>query len=269
MVSPTEIAQLPAVDDPGVLARIRDHWLDGSDHAESHRELGEQFVVCAPHLPYLVRAERRMLGRMVRYLVSQGVRQFLDLGSGVPARDHVHEVAQEAAPDARVVYVDRDPGLWQDGLRLLEGNENAAYVCADLLCPDDVWRSPEVRRLLDLAEPTAVLLIDTLPHLTELQDPDAVVAAFVGPLARGSYLGISHFIPDESLDDWWPLYGKMFGPPPSVTLRPPERIAQFFTGLDLLEPGVVPVPLWRPDVRPDSDRNPERAQIHAGLARKN
>ncbi|HVV13399.1 SAM-dependent methyltransferase [Amycolatopsis sp.] len=268
MVSPTEIAQLPAVDDPGVLARIRDHWLDGTDNEQVHRDLGERFVVCAPHLPYLVRAERRMLGRMVRYLVSQGVRQFLDLGSGIPSARHVHEVAQEAEPACRVVYVDRDPGLWQDGVRLLAGNDNAAYVCADLLNPGDVWQSPEVQRLLDPARPTAVLVIETLAYLPDLQDPDEVLEGFVGPLAPGSYLGLSHFTPSDQVDDWWALYTKMFGPPPSVTMRPPERLAQFFTGLDLVEPGLVPVPLWRPDVAPDGDRNPERAQVYAGLARK-
>ncbi|MTD57079.1 hypothetical protein GKO32_24330 [Amycolatopsis sp. RM579] len=262
--------QVPSVEGavaPGTIARVRDAWLDGSHHTSAHVEIGEHILVCAPHLPFLVRAQRLLLARMVRYLAKQGITQFLDLGSGVPADGQVHQIAQQVNPDAKVVYVDIDASLAGEARALLAGEPNTAYLEADIRRPSDVLDAPETRNLLDLRKPVAVLLIETLLHLPDSDDPEGVVGSYVAALAPGSYLGISHFSPNEDLEKGLNIFSRMFGAPPAVTLRSPEQQARFFTGLEMVEPGLVPVPLWRPDTEP-IDRNPHLAEVYAGLARK-
>lgn len=249
-------------DEPGTIARIRDCWLEGTHHTSAHQELGEHILVCAPHLPYLVRAQRLLLGRMVRYLVEQGVTQFLDLGAGVPADGHVHEIA----PDAKVVYVDIDASLAADGREMLAEFPNATYVRADIRRPGDVLGAPETQRLLDLSRPVAVLLFETLLHIPDGDRPEQMVADYITALSSGSFVGISHFSQNEELESGLNIFSKMFGAPPAVTLRSPEQQARFFTGLEMVEPGLVQVPLWRPEH--NIDRNPQLAQVYAGLGRK-
>lgn len=262
MASPIKTPYVDGADEPGTIARIRDCWLEGTHHTSAHQELGEHIVVCAPHLPYLVRAQRLLLGRMVRYLVGQGVTQFLDLGAGVPADGHVHEIA----PEAKVVYVDIDASLAADGREMLAGNPNVAYIRADIRRPGDVLGAPETRQVLDLDLPVAVLLIETLLHVPDTDRPGQVVADYVAALSPGSFVGISHFSPDEDVDRGFNIFSKMFGTPPAVTLRSPEQQATFFAGLELVEPGLVPVPLWRPEG--SVDRNAHLAKMYAGLGRK-
>ncbi|WP_236794581.1 SAM-dependent methyltransferase [Amycolatopsis sp. GM8] len=254
-------------DDPGTIARIRDCWLDGSHHTSVDREVGEHILTCAPHLPFLVRAQRQLLARMVRYLTSQGMTQFLDLGSGVPADGQVHEIAQAANPDAKVVYVDIDASLAEEGARLLADNPNAEYLRADIRHPADVLGAPETQRLLDLDQPVAVLMIETLLHLPDSARPVRLVADYVAGLTSGSYIGISHFSQNEDLEQGLNIFSRMFGMPPAVTLRSREQQERFFTGLEMVEPGLVPVPMWRPDSE-HIDRNPHLAEVFAGLGRK-
>ncbi|MTD55281.1 SAM-dependent methyltransferase [Amycolatopsis pithecellobii] len=207
----------------------------GVHHTSEHIDIGEHILVCAPHVPFLVRAQRQLLARMVRYLAQQGITQFLDLGSGVPADGHVHQIAQQVNPDARVVYVDIDTSLAGQARQLLADDPNTAYLAADIRQPADVLDAPETQHLLDLREPVAMLLIETLLHLPEGDDPERIVGSYIAALAPGSYLGISHFSQNDDLD--------------------------------MIEPGLLPVPLWRPDTEP-IDRNPHLAEVHAGLARK-
>lgn len=264
MASPMKTPYVDGADEPGTIARIRDCWLEGTHHTAAHQELGEHIVVCAPHLPYLVRAQRLLLGRMVRYLVEQGVTQFLDLGAGVPAAGHVHEIA----PDAKVVYVDIDPSVAEDGRQMLAELPNAAYVQADARRPGDVLGAPQTQRLLDLDRPVAVLMIETLLHIADSDQPERMVAAYIEALSSGSYVGISHFSQNEELETGLNIFSKMFGAPPAVTLRSPEQQARFFTGLEMVDPGLVQVPLWRPGPEHSIDRNPHLAQVYAGLGRK-
>jgi hypothetical protein len=263
MVLPIEASDEKKVRAPSI-ARIRDYWLGGSHHTGVDREFADHILVCAPQLPYLVRGQRAMVRRMVEYLRAHGVDQFLDLGAGLPTLGYVHELA----PDARVVYVDIDPDLVRDGRELLAGNANAAYLQGDIRQPDQVLGAPELRRLLDLSRPVAVLLIETLLHIPDCADPAGIVAAFMAATCSGSYLGISHFGEDEELHGGLTLFSRMFGAPPAVTLRDEQQVAEFFAGLELVEPGIVPVPLWRPASGEDVDRNPEQVRVHTGLARK-
>jgi hypothetical protein len=203
---------------------------------------------------------------MVRYLVGQGVRQFLDLGSGVPTIDHVHEVAQAIEPAARVVYVEIDPSLVEDGRSVLAGIDNVAFVQADIREPDNVLA---LCGLLDLSEPVAVLMIETLLHIADCDDPAAIVAAYMSAMCSGSYLGLSHFCEHEELLAAFAMFDEMnLGARPLVNLRTLEEIESFFAGLEPVPPGVVPVPLWRPESRDDVGRNPGRVPMYAGLGRK-
>lgn len=256
--------------DLDAIARARDVWLDGSHHRDrADLEFAENIALVAPHIPYLVRAQRAMLRRMVRYLVGQGVKQFLDLGSGIPACGHVHEIAQAIDPACRVVYVDNAPGIAKDGKEIVADNDRVAYLCADFRHVDEIVGAVGTSRLIDLEQPAAVLLIETLLHLPDSDDPDSTVARYVDVLARGSYLGISHFGITEAIEAGFEMFNRMFGSaPPVVFLRDVERVRDFFAGLELVEPGLVPLPLWRPDPDDVIDRDPELAQVYAGLGRK-
>jgi hypothetical protein len=256
------------VTEPSI-ARIRDYWLGGRHHGDMDRTFADHTAVCAPHIPYLVRAQRALLGRMVRHLVAHGVRQFLDLGSGVPTLDHVHEVAQAIEPTSRVIYVEIDPGLVDQGRELLAGNDNTAFLLADIREPDKVLAAPELGELFDLSEPTAVLMIETLLHIPDSDDPAAIVGAYMSAMCSGSYLALSHYSEDDDLREAFALFDRMnLGWRPVLSLRSRAELGCFFAGLELVEPGVVPVPLWRPDSDEEVGRNPDRVPMYAGLGRK-
>jgi hypothetical protein len=266
------VLPIEAADDRGVttlnIARIRDYWLGGTHHSELDRVYADNILVCAPQVPYLVREQRAMVGRMVRYLLDQGVRQFLDLGSGVPTENYVHEVAQAGDPRARVVYVDNDPFVVRDGQELLAGNENAAFLEADIRAVDDVLAQPRLREMIDLDRPVAVLMIETLLHIPDGDKPAEIVAGYRRAMSSGSYLGISHFSVTEELINGLGLFARMFGVFPEVTMREPDQVAEFFAGFELVAPGIVPLPLWRPDPGTQINRNPELVRVPTGLGRK-
>lgn len=250
------------------IARIRDSWLGGTHHDDADRGFADQIVVCAPHLPYLVRAQNAFVRRLVRYLTDRGVRQFLDLGSGVPDINAAHRVAHEVDPEAKIVYVDLDPTIAQDSADLLAGTGNAAFVRADVRRPDEVLGAPEVTDLIDFGEPVAVLMIEFLLHLQDSENPAGLVAAYMDAVPSGSYLGISHFSQDDQLHEGLTLFSRMFGAPPAVKLRDPGELVRFFDGVEIVEPGIVPVPLWHPEPGDEQVRNPELVRVHAGLGRK-
>lgn len=249
------------------IARIRDHWLDGSHHTDADRIFADHILVCAPHLPYLVRSQRTMLSRVVRHLVALGVRQFLDLGSGVPTTNHVHEVAQAADPECRVVYVDIESGVADEGRTLLADNPRAAYLCEDISDPQQVLGAAEVRELIDFDQPVAILMIETLLHIPDAANPAAVVRGYVDAMSSGSYLALAHFGEDAQLNAGLNMFSELYGAPPAVTLRDPVKLEDFFDGVDLVEPGVVPVTLWHPDPD-DVGLNPEAARIYVGVGQK-
>ena len=243
----------PGVNQPEEpsIARARLCWLGESGHAactDGDRLLADQIMVCAPHLPYGVRTHRAFLRRAVRALASAGVRQFLDLGSGVPAAGNVHEVALAADPASRVVYVDIDPVVVAGGRELLGGNENVSYLQADFRRPADVLSSPEVAGLLDLSQPTAVLLVDILHFISDSDDPARLVAGYLDALGPRGYVAISHMGQDDGILAALEMFSPMWErTPPEMTFRDQRRLEEICKGLTLLGPGIVPVPLWHPD----------------------
>ncbi|HKS46536.1 MAG TPA: SAM-dependent methyltransferase [Amycolatopsis sp.] len=250
------------------IARVNDCWLDGHHHDQRDNDYADQIAVCAPHIPYLVRASRALTGRMVRYMLDQGVRQFLDLGSGIPTMGHVHEVAQAVDPGSRVVYVDADPHVAAEGRAILSEVGNVAYLAADIRQPGQILSSPEFRGLIDLTEPVGLLAVETLLYLTEGDDPRRLVATYADALAPGSFVGLTHCSENAELRKGLSLFSKIYGKPPVVTLRDADELRACFRGLDLVDPGVVPVPLWNPLTEDDVGQNPELAPMAAGLGKK-
>jgi hypothetical protein len=251
------------------IARIDDYWLGGTHHNEQDRDFANRTATCAPHIPYLVRAQRALLGRMVRYLLRQGVRQFLDLGSGLPTMGHVHEVARGIDPASRVVYVDRDPGVAEECRRLLDGDPHVVGLQSDIRQPALIMETVRTLGLLDLNMPVALLVIATLQHIPDADRPADMIAAYLNAMCSGSYLALSHYGPDAQLTAAYQMFDEMrLGRRPDVTLRDRTSFARLFTGLELVEPGIVPIVAWRPDPDDDLGYHWERLPINAGLARK-
>jgi hypothetical protein len=267
VASPIEAPGFDSATHPSI-ARVNDCWLEGSHHTQDDRDYAEQIVVCVPHIPYLVRASRQLTGRMVRYLMDQGVRQFLDLGSGIPTGRHVHEIAQAEDPASRVVYVDLDPNVAADGRSIVCDNDRVAYLEADIRNTGEVLGSPEFGRLVDLREPVGVLAIETLLYLTDADRPGELMASYLDEMAPGSHLGMSHCGEDEQLRAGLEMFARMFGQPPSVALRERDEFASLFGKLMPVDPGVVQVTLWNPLTEDEVGRNPELAHMYAGMGRK-
>lgn len=247
-------------------ARVRDYWLGGDHHSAADRELADEFLVCAPHLPYLCRIQREFLRRAVRDLVDAGIRQFLDLGSGLPTVGNVHEIAQALAPESKVVYLDVDPVVAEEGRGLLAETAGAEFLQGDLRDPEHVLAAA---KLLDLDQPVAVLMLDVLHFVRDADDPAGIIARYVDALAPGSHVALTHTSKDEGLLAAIRLFSTLYAAPlPEFTFREPDRIAGFHRGLTVLEPGLVPIPLWRPDPDLDEHRHPENFQGYAVVARK-
>jgi hypothetical protein len=253
--------------EPG-LARFRDYCLGGSHHSERDRVAADRILVVAPQLPYLVRQKRMMQQRMVRYLIAHGVHQFLTFDAGVPTMGHIHEVAQPLLPGARVVYLDTDPMIVQIGQNLLNGNEHTTYLHADARCAGHVLHHPDLRRLINLGDPVAIMMLDTLLHVPGRDDPTILITPYTSTVCPGSYLGLSQFSQTPHMLDGLALFSQLYGKPPAIPFREPEHLTHLFTGLDIVEPGIVPVPLWHPDPGDGSTPNPERIRVYAGLGRK-
>ncbi|MGH3679798.1 MAG: SAM-dependent methyltransferase [Natronosporangium sp.] len=249
------------------VARMYDYFLGGSHNFAVDREAAHQILAIMPDVPLRAQANRAFLRRAVRYLLGAGVRQFLDIGSGIPTVGNVHEVAQQAAPDSRVVYVDVDPVAVAHSQELLAGDDRSAVIQEDLRRPDRILTHPVVRELLDLREPVAVLLVAVLHFVPDADAPHAAVAAIRDALAPGSYLALSHAnvtaIDAGDLAAGQRVYDRSDG---SFFSRPTGEVARFFDGFTLVEPGLVWVPRWRPD--PGSNTTgAEQAIMLGGVAR--
>ena len=248
-------------------ARVYDYWLGGKDNFAADREAAERVLAAAPGLRYRVRANRAFLGRATRYLAAEaGVRQFLDIGTGIPTGDNTHEVAQRAAPDSRVVYVDNDPIVLLHAQALLRSTPEGAtdYLQADLRDPATIL--DRAAGLLDFGQPVALMLLGVLHLIQDAEDPWGIVARLMAALPAGSYLTISHPAIDihHTQANAQRVYNERVATP--QTLRTREQVARFFTGLELVEPGLVQVHQWRPD---PGDFAPEgTVSAHGGVARK-
>jgi SAM-dependent methyltransferase len=249
-------------------ARVYDYYLGGAHNFAVDRELAEQATRLNPVVPLVARANRAFLRRAVRYLLNQGITQFLDLGSGVPTVGNVHEVAQQALPGARVVYVDNEAVAVAHSREMLADNPDAAILAADLRDPERVLGSPEVAGLLDLSQPLAVLLVSVLHFVPDDDDPAGVVAAYRDATAPGSHLVVSHGTWDRRQDlteEVQRLYQRSSNP---VTLRSRQQVADLFAGYQLVDPGVVHLPQWRPDSLDDVTDHPEDIPGFAAVGRK-
>jgi hypothetical protein len=249
-------------------ARVYDFYLGGFHNFAADREMGRQAVGLWPELPQIMQANRAFLRRAVEFLVRAGVRRFLDLGSGIPTVGNVHDVARRAAPDSRVVYVDNDAVAVEHSRAILAGDDRTAVVQADLREPESVLSDPAVRALLEPGEPVAVLMVAVLHFVPDDADPAGLVARFRDGVPAGSYLALSHATAGEEADraaEHRGLYQRTATP---MTMRTRAEVARFFAGYDLVEPGVVYLPQWRPDPGEPAPDRPERITGLAGVGRK-
>jgi hypothetical protein len=248
-------------------ARIYDYWLGGKDNFAADREAGDLALKAYPQLAEAVKANRAFLARAVRFLTREaGIRQFLDIGTGIPSASNTHEVAQREAPDAKIVYVDNDPIVLVHARALLTSTSQGAcsYIQADLRDPEDIMA--RAAQTLDLNQPVALMLLAILQFIADDEDPYALVSRLVGALPSGSYLVISHPTDDfnpNSQGESIQRYNERSSD--QAILRGREETLRFFDGLDIAEPGVVPVAEWRRGedidlVRPSS--------MWCGVARK-
>ena len=250
-------------------ARVYDYWLGGKDHFPADRALGDAIAGALPTIRTQVRAQRAFLGRAVRYLTRDaGIRQYLDIGTGIPTAGNVHDVAQEVAPESRVLYVDNDPIVLAHARALMAGTAEGpvAFIQADLREPEAILSDPAVAGTLDLAQPVGLVLIGVMHHLRDDDSPRRIVATLVDALAPGSYLVLSQSTPDFDPDAMRALaaaseQGGIANVPRSLADTEP-----FFAGLELVEPGLVPMATWRPD--PGAEQDPRSVYAYGGVARK-
>jgi hypothetical protein len=248
------------------IARAYDVVLNGKDNFEVDRTFVAEIVKVVPEIYDVATYNREILGRGVRFLADQGIRQFLDLGSGLPTVQNTHHVAQGAAPESRVVYVDNDPIVLAHGRALLAENDRTAVVTADLRDPESVLNDPAVKALIDFDQPVAIMLVGILHHLNDDEDPQGIVDAYMNAAPSGSHLFITHFCASsQEARDAEVKYLALLG---TGRFRKPEEITAYFDGYDLLEPGVVPNPLWRPDGDVPTDLTVGQKLMYGGVARK-
>jgi len=251
-------------------ARVYDAWLGGKDNFPADRALAEHIMEAIPTMPAMAAANRAFLSRAVRYLAGEaGIRQFLDIGTGIPTSPNVHEIAQAIAPSARVVYVDNDPIVLAHARALLT-SQNAgetAFILADLRNPETILDDPALKATLDLSQPVAILMVAVLMYFSDTEDPNPyqMVSTLLERMPSGSYLAITH--PTADFDSAAMLGAVAAAKQSGVTLVPRSQaeIEATFSGLDLVEPGVVPVLAWRPDEPP---ADPQSAYYWAGIAQK-
>jgi hypothetical protein len=270
MGSPVSRGQKPAT-----AARIYDYVLGGMHNFPADRAAAKIAIEQFPLIPARARANRALLRRMVRHLVDAGVRQFLDIGSGMPTVGNVHEIAQGIAADSRVVYVDIDPVAVAESLEILAGNPDATAIQADLRAPQAILDHPQVRKLLDFDQPIALLLFAVLHFVPDDAEAGDILAQLLAALPPGSYLAVSHTATEgfelgsasrDSVTIGKEIYRRQTATP--ITLRSREQVSEFFAGCsELVDPGLVWTPQWRPDPEDPSEfaDDPPRSGTWAGL----
>jgi hypothetical protein len=249
-------------------ARIWNYWLGGADNFPVDREIGDQFRQLFPDIVPIARGSRGFLSRAVTYLAGEvGIEQFLDIGAGLPTVDHTHEVAQRAAPSARVVYVDNDPLVLAHARTLLTGSGAGAtdYIDADLHDPDAILAA--ARKTLDLDRPVGLMLMNILGHVPDAEQGRSIVRRLLAPLAPGSHLVIAdgtNVVDGPAFEQAIAIWNASGSLP--YHLRHPDEIVSFFDGLDLVEPGLVSCPQWRPVSKDPEELRP--VDEFGGVGRK-
>jgi hypothetical protein len=262
---------------PATAARIYDYVLGGVHNFPADRAAAEQAIALNPLIPARARANRALLRRMVRHLVNAGVRQFLDVGSGMPTEGNVHEIAQATAPDARVVYVDIDPVVVSESLEILDGNEATTAIQGDVRNPHAILENPQLRKVLDLNEPVGLLMIALLHFVPDDDEALDAVGQLVAVTAPDSYLAISHTSAEgfqlgstgpNSVQAGQEIYRRQTATP--ITLRTREQVRRFFDGCaEFVPPGLVWMTEWRPEPGDPTDfaDDPRRSGQWACVAR--
>jgi uncharacterized SAM-dependent methyltransferase len=251
------------------IARVYDYWIGGDHNFQADRDVARTVIALTPNIRAVARANRAFLGRAVRFLAGEaGIRQFLDIGSGIPTENNVHQVAQGIASASRVVYVDNDEVAVAHSRLLLTDNPGATIVHGDLREPAEILADPETQLLLDFTRPVAVFLSAVLHFIPDDDEAAAIIAALRGALAPGSYLVICHGCRDEqpglasSFED---VYNSRVTA--DLHLRTREEIARLCEGFTLLDPGLVWIPQWRPDSPGDVPGDAEKYWALVGVAR--
>lgn len=250
------------------VSRVYDYYLGGFHNFGPDREMAQKAIAGWPDLPMIMKSNRAFLRRGVTYLIEQGVRQFLDIGSGIPTVGNVHEVAQGLAPGTKIVYVDNDPVAVAHSRSLLEGNTDAAVISADFTSPQTVIDQVSALGLLDLDQPIAVLLNALLHFIPEETKPGELIATYRDWTPAGSYLMMSHATdelhPSTQTEEIQALYKKATA---TMNFRSRGEVEAFFEGYELVEPGVCLLARWRP-TEPVADEKAERIPGWAGIGRK-
>lgn len=230
------------------IARVYDYVLGGKAHFEVDRRAANAFINVVPEAPLIAQDNRNFLRRAVRYLVAEaGIRQIVDIGSGLPTAGNVHELAHAIDPSVRVVYVDKDPIVLTHARALLGENETTTVITADILDPDAILDDPATRSLIDLDQPYATLVSGIVHHLSDAQDPAGIVAALKARLPVGGYLLLSHFLDDDEPRARELERAFLEGGLGTGRFRTWPELREYFTGLEMVEPGLVYANDWRPD----------------------
>jgi SAM-dependent methyltransferase len=274
-IGETDMAGEPDWVPPGIdtkranVARVYDYWLGGSHNFLADQDVARAIAAVEPKMREIARANRQFLGRAVRYLAAAGIHQFLDIGSGIPTEGNVHEVAQDADPGARVVYADVDEVAIAHSKAILAGHENATVVEADLREPEKILADDEVRRLIDFGQPAGLLLMVVLHFIADAEDPWRIVATLRDALAPGSYLVLGHATHEGRpavAHATERVYNRSVST--QLHLRSRAEIQRFFDGFEIVDPGLVYVPLWRPDPPADVPGDPGQFGCLVAVARK-
>ena len=244
-------------------ARVYDYLLGGAHNFEVDRVVGKKVLEVQPNGRQIARSNRAFLNRAVRFLVAKGITQFLDLGSGIPTVGNVHEVAQGTVPGARVVYVDYDPVAVAHSQMILQGNEYAAVVDADLCQPDVVLNDPTVRKFLDFDRPVGLLMVAVFHFVPDEKKPRDIVARYVSALPAGSFVALSHLTADGMPAEAAAVVDAMKHSRDPMFFRSYDEVTPLFDGLDVVEPGVVAAPYWRAE-KGDTDA---QEGVYVGVGR--
>ena len=252
------------------IARVYDYWLGGSHNFRVDQDAARTLIAVEPNTRAIIRANRAFLGRAVRFLAAEaGIRQFLDIGSGIPTAQNVHQIAHEVAPGSRVVYVDNDEVAVAHSRLILEADPDATIIQADLREPAKILADPETQLLIDFTQPIALLLVAVLHFIPDAADPARILATLSQALAPGSYIVICHSCRDARPDLAEPaesVYGSRVAG--ELCLRTRDHIASFFNGFSLVDPGLVWIPEWRPDSSADVPDDPQQYWGLVGVGRR-
>jgi SAM-dependent methyltransferase len=251
------------------IARVYDYWLGGTHNFLADQDLARAMTAVEPNIRAGARANRAFIGRAVRSMAAAGVRQFLDIGSGIPTQANVHEAAQQAAPGSRVVYADVDPVAIAHSKAILAANPGADVIEGDLREPEKILENPVTRELIDFSQPVGLLLAMVLHFVADDRDPWRVVGTLRDALAPGSFLALSH-VNNESRPQAAQATEKVYNRSVAtgVHMRSHAEISRFFDGFHLLDPGVVFIPQWRPDSPDDVPPDPSQFWVLVGVGRK-